>query len=98
MRSTAMLLLPNHPPIAVRTTDISAAGLGLVASANPPERLIVQLRLQIPQRPAGYKAVDVVGKVMNSVYSRRDDGFRIGLLFQNPSPQAMTVIVDYLNK
>ena len=98
MRSTALLLLPNRAQVAVRTTDISRVGIGLAASANPPEGLVVQLRVQVPQRPAGYKDIDVQAKVVHSVFSRREGDFRVGLLFLNPSSQALSVIVDYLNK
>lgn len=98
MRSSALLVLPNRVPLAVRTFDISTVGIGLVAATNPPERLGVQLRVQVPQRPLGYKEIDVQARVVHSVYSRREDGFRIGLVFLKPSSQALSVIVDYLNK
>ncbi len=98
MRSTALLVLPSRVPVSVRTTDITTVGIGIAAAANPPERLVVQLRVQVPQRPLGYKEIEVQAQVVHSVHSRREDGFRIGLVFIKPSSQALSVIMDYLNK
>jgi PilZ domain len=98
MRSTAQVLVPGAQPVAVRTTDLSPNGLGIVAPVNPPQGLEILLKVAIPKRPAGHHVIEVRARVMHSVFSRRDDGFRIGLALVAPSLEASKVIVDFLNR
>jgi PilZ domain len=97
LRATALLLLSGQPALEVRTSDISLGGLGIVAGANPPPNLICRLSVPLPLTIGGARRIDVVGKVAHSVFSSRDGGFKIGLVFQNPSADALSAITDYLH-
>lgn len=97
LQTTAQVSIPGHPPFEVRTTDVSLGGLGIVAGANPPSKLIVKVRLQLPQLRTG-KAVSVEfeGRVVHSVLSRRYGGFSIGLAFVEPDPTVLKAVAGYI--
>ena len=97
LRATAVLLLPGQPALEVRTSDISLGGLGIVAGANPPPNLICRLSVPLPLTYGGARRIEVVAKVAHSVFSSRDGGFKVGLVFQNPSADALSAITDYLH-
>lgn len=99
LRTQVELLLPGQPPLAMRTTDISISGIGLVASANPPRGLVVGIRLQLP-RAVGVltppPVFELQAVVRHSVYSGRESAFRIGLMFVKPSDQLLVAIGNYI--
>lgn len=97
-RSTAYILLANREPIPVRTVDISPSGLGIVASANPPPQTFCVMRISIPRRSTGLaQTFNVQTRVVHSVLSREHDGFKIGLVFIEPSDVVVTAIRDFLS-
>lgn len=96
LRSTAYLLLSGHSPIEVRTFDIGIGGIGIVAPANPPANLSCTIRVTIPVKPQGSTSFEVQAKVVNSVLSGSEDGFRVGLQFINLSSTAESAILRLL--
>lgn len=98
LRTTVELLLPGRAPVAVRTTDISIGGIGLVVSANPPVGLEMDLRIPLPQPGGAVKTVSAHGRVQHSVFSRREEAFCVGLVFLRPSDSLLVAIGDYLGK
>jgi c-di-GMP-binding flagellar brake protein YcgR len=96
MRSPVEVLLPGRAALAMRATDISVGGIGLVAAANAPLGLEVQLRIPLPFGASGTQHFEVRARVQHSVFSSRDDGFRIGMVFLRPSDRLVVAIGDFL--
>ncbi len=99
LRTQVELLLPGRPPLAMRTTDISLSGIGLLASANPPMGLRVGLRLRLPnpRSPSGPPTVfELQAVVRHSVFSNSEGAYRIGMQFQQPSDKLLVAIGNYI--
>ncbi|WP_374661534.1 PilZ domain-containing protein [Inhella sp.] len=99
LRTQVELLLPDRPAMAMRTTDISVTGIGLVASANPPLGLRVGLRIPLPNPGtalAPSTVFEVQALVRHSVYSVRENGFRIGMVFVQPTDKLIVAIGNYI--
>jgi hypothetical protein len=97
LQTKAQLILPGHRPFEIRTTDISMGGLGLVAMANPPLNLVVRVQFSLPMPGAKLLPMDVMGRVVHSVLSRRHGGFSIGLALNAPSYETLKAISAYMN-
>lgn len=98
-RTQVELLLPGRPPLAMRTTDISISGIGLLASANPPMGLRVGLRLALPNAlsaSAPPTVFELQAVVRHSVFSSRDNAYRIGMQFLQPSDKLLVAIGNLL--
>ena len=66
------------------------------ASASAPIGLELTLRIALPLGRAGTQAFEVRARVQHSVFSSRDDGFRIGMVFLKPSDRLVVAIGDFL--
>jgi hypothetical protein len=97
LQTTALLILPGQRPFEIRTTDISLGGLGLVAMANPPLNLVARVQLSLPMPGSKRVPIDVMGRVVHSVLSRRHGGFSIGLALIAPSYETLKAISAYMN-
>jgi c-di-GMP-binding flagellar brake protein YcgR len=96
LRIQVELAMAGRPAVALRTTDISVGGIGLVAAANPPAGLVAELRLPLPQRGGGLQVFSVKVRVQHSVFSARENGFRIGMAFVQPSDALVVAVGEYL--
>ncbi len=96
LRVKADVILAAGQSYEVRTIDISAEGVGIVASANPRLGTPFDLRFSIPLKPTGSAAVAARAKVIHSVLSRDEAGFKIGLKFVSPDAQLTAAIRQFL--
>lgn len=99
LRTQVELLLPGRPLLLMRSTDISVSGIGLVANANPPMGLRVGLRIPLPNSASAAAAVtvyEVQALVRHSVFSIRENGFRIGMVFVQPTDKLIVAIGNYI--
>lgn len=90
------MLLPGAGPIDIRTVDISAGGMGIIASVNPQAGVTCLLRLALPLKPHGSTVIDVQAKITNSVFGNSENGFKVGLQFTNLSESATSAIDKFL--
>ncbi|MCX9157363.1 PilZ domain-containing protein [Niveibacterium sp. 24ML] len=97
LRTTSYLRLPGSRPTAVRSVDISLGGMSIIATANPPSKTSCVLRVGLPAGAQGIKLVEVEAKVLHSVFSGREDGFKVGLSFVNLGAEARQAISSYLS-
>jgi c-di-GMP-binding flagellar brake protein YcgR len=91
-RTSAHIELPGGQYVEVRTVDISTAGIAFIASANPRTGTSFKLSFAVPEKPKGQILCEVRVKVVNSVFSSREGGFRIGVMFTNLAPAVATAI------
>jgi c-di-GMP-binding flagellar brake protein YcgR len=96
LRTSAHIELPGGQYVEVRTVDISSTGIAFIASANPRNGTSFSLSFAVPEKPKGQILCEVRVKVVNSVYSAREGGFRIGVLFTNLDPVAATAIKEFV--
>ena len=99
LRIQVQLLLPGRPPLVMRTTDISVSGVGLLSATAPPDGLRVVLRIPMPNRRAPTTpptVFDVQAQVRHSVFSSREDAYRVGMQFLQPSDPLLVAIGTYI--
>ena len=97
LRIEAHLLPPQQPPFRVRLIDISHGGLRMACSVNPPLMSVSVVRMALPRPDRGAAPLIEVGvQVINSIYSRTEDGFRVGLKFLEMPAAAKGIISAFL--
>ena len=79
----------------VRTVDVSAGGIAIVATFNPPVGCLCTVRFSLPGRTGPF-TVETSGRVVRSVFSSSDDGFRVGLFFDPLSDEAARTLQRYV--
>lgn len=97
LRTTSYLRLPGARPVAVRSVDIGIGGISVIAAANPPAKTSCVIRVGLPAGALGIKLVEVQASVLHSVFSGREDGFKVGLNFVSLSAEARQAISSYLS-
>ena len=95
-RGAAYLLFAGREPIEVRTLDLSAGGLSIVAPANPAINTVVMIRINIPRPTTGADGFEVRVRVAHTMFSQAEDGFKIGLEFVNLTVPLATAILQFL--
>ena len=97
LRIAARVLLPNDQAFEVRTLDIGAGGMGIVASANPKAGTVFAIQFVLPGKAGGGASpLQVKVKVANSVLGIDQSGFKIGLQFLGMDPASERIIRQYL--
>lgn len=97
LRVQAHLLPPEQPPFAVRLIDISEGGLRIACSVNPPLMSVSIIRTALPSADRlSFSTLEVRVQVMNSIYARTEDGFRVGLQFLTLSSANQALIAEFL--
>jgi c-di-GMP-binding flagellar brake protein YcgR len=96
LRTKALVILGNAQPFEVRTLDLSATGMSIVASANPKPGTVLNIRLSIPVRTGGNTPFEAKARVVHSVFSSAESGFKIGLSFTELSAVAASAILKFL--
>ena len=93
----AKLLLASKRIMDLRIVNISAGGLGVIAPENLAVGTNCQLRFDLPQVPTGQVTMYLSAMVMNSVFSSREDGFKLGLRFVNPTEDSASRIERFVH-
>ncbi len=94
--STAHLLFPGRSPLTVRTLDINASGMSVVAALNLPTHLAGTIRFNLPvSTPAGSR-IELQVKTAQCILSHHDGGFRIGLCFAAPAAEVVSLIRKFV--
>ncbi len=81
LRTTAEISLGDTQSFTVRTLEISATGMGIVASANPKPGTVLRISFAIPAAGGAQVLFDSKACVVQSVFSTTESGFRVGLSF-----------------
>ncbi|MDG0856928.1 PilZ domain-containing protein [Roseateles puraquae] len=96
LRTRATLLLGQTQAFEVRTLDLASGGMGIVAQANPRPGTVMVIRFQLPIKPMGYVPIEARARVVHSVYSASEQGFKIGLAFIEIRPDAAAAVLRYV--
>lgn len=93
---TANVMLPERRLVAVRTVDIGADSVKIVAPENLPERLDCLVRVAIPAGPERSHTVIAHARTRPSVFDGRHGGFLMELCFTQIPPESVQAIKRYL--
>ena len=81
LRTTAVVILNESQTFEVRTVDVSINGMAIVAPANPKPGVVFYIRFKVPLKNKGYENFESKARVVHSIYSSSESGFKIGLNF-----------------
>ena len=96
LRTRATVILGQTQAFEVRTLDVSAGGMAIVAQANPPPGVVLGIRFMFPLKPSGYAPFEARARVVHSVFSSAESGFKVGLSFIDLPSDAAATIAKYL--
>ncbi len=97
LRTTAQLMVPGSPPFSVRTIDISAGGLAIVTTVQPPKGLHCTVLLSLPQTGREPVAMALRVIVAHSIFSSGEEGVKIGLSFNALAPEAVAMVQRFVD-
>lgn len=96
LRTRATVILGQTQAFEVRTLDLSMGGMAIVAQANPKPGMELVIRFMVPLKPVGYTAFEARARVVHSVFSSSESGFKVGLSFIGLSAAASSAVHGYL--
>lgn len=92
IRTRGHLLFNGRSPILVRTLDISIGGLCVVSEITLPIKIQGSIELSMPMGNGRFALQQINVLVIHSIFSNKEDGFRVGLMFINLAPNLQKVI------
>lgn len=95
LRVAATVTLSNAQTFQVRTLDIGLGGMAIVASANPKPGVTFNIRLSVPLGHEA-EAFEAKVRVVHSIFSSAESGFKIGLKFVQASQESIAVTTKYI--
>ncbi len=96
LRGKALISIHNHGPILVKTIDISEGGIAVVAERNPKPETACVIQVEIPLHDGKKYGIHSKAVVMHSIYSRQENGFKIGLKFLDLSDEKKHLIQNFI--
>ena len=96
LHAPAKLMLTGKRIVDVRTVNLSAGGVALIAPENLPIGTACEIRLELPTKEAGKFTLYLGVLVMNTVFSSREDGFKTGLKFTHPNAEQLARIAAFV--
>lgn len=92
LRTWADIVLAANRTLRARTVEFTSKGLAIVASSNLPAKTPLEVNCVIPMRNGKFASFNAKGHVTHSIYSSQDNGFRIGIAFDEvPRNSAVTL-------
>lgn len=97
LRSTAQLIVAGSPPFQVRTLDISAGGMAILTTVQPPRGLNCTVLLSLPQAGREPVPVELPVTVAHSIFARGEEGVKVGLSFNGLTPDKVAMIQKFVD-
>lgn len=97
LRTTAQLIVAGSPPFAVRTVDISAGGMAIVTTVQPPRGLNCTVLLSLPQTGREPVPLALPVTVAHSIFSSGEEGVKVGLSFNALPPEAAALVQRFVD-
>lgn len=92
IRTRGHLLFNGNSPVPVRTLDISVGGLCVVSEITLPVKVQGVIQLSMPMGKGKFELQNINIQVMHSIFSSKEDGFRVGLMFIKLAPNLLKII------
>lgn len=80
-RASGMLMLAGTRPFPIKVIDISAEGLGVVCEQSIPNRTRCAVRITVENYPSEPLVFDAIAETRHPIFSQKEEGWKIGLLF-----------------
>lgn len=90
-----MVLTPTQS-FPVRTVDISAGGMGIIAAANAPQGAKFTIKILLPTRAGGKQVIEVRAQVQHSIFAADEQGYKVGLIFVDPDRATTSAILEFV--
>lgn len=91
----ATVCLSGRTPLGVRTLDIGLDGLCIATAVGVESNLKCNVEFALPLGKGGRVALALQARVVYNVLSQ--DGFKVGLHFMTPAPDALAALGRYLH-
>jgi len=98
LRGPSQLQFGSQPFMNTRTMDVSISGLGLVAPVNPPARTTCTVKFVVPIDVDRNVTITASAIVTHSIFTRAEDGFKVGLMFTGMSAETIAVLQRYVKR
>lgn len=98
IRGPVTLVFNGQLRVEVRADDISVTGLGVIVDRDLKTQLTCEIQLQLPGRGNLFKQYQVMGKTVSSTLSTSRGGFRIGLVFIQPTSEFRQAVEVYIKR
>lgn len=97
LRTTAQLIVAGSPAFPVRTVDISAGGMAILTTVQPPRGLNCTVLLSLPQTGREPVAIELPVTVAHSIFSSGEEGVKVGLSFNALPPDAAALVQRFVD-
>ncbi len=91
------LLVADKRIIDIRIVDISLGGMAVIAPFNPPHASLCVVRFALRNSSETNTTLLIRSAVTHSIFSSREDGFKVGLVFRSLSDDAQSVLRQFLD-
>lgn len=98
IRGAVTLVFNGQHRVEVRADDISVTGLGVIIDRDLKPQVTCEIQLQLPGRGNLFKQYQVMGKTVSSTLSTSRGGFRIGLVFVQPTSEFRQAVDAYIKR
>jgi c-di-GMP-binding flagellar brake protein YcgR len=98
LRGRVILSVNPKARMEARAEDISATGMGIVTDRDVRLKLECTADFHLQGRDGQFYPQSVRVRIMNATLSRERGGFRVGLLFLNPTPDLKVAIESYIQR
>ncbi len=95
-RSVAVVVVSGTKQIEVRTVNLGAGGMGIIASANPKPGTTFTIAFSLQTGPKTTQRFATQVQVTHAVLARDHDGFKVGLRFVSVGSELAAAIAQYL--
>jgi len=96
LRVQAQLHIAGHPPMAVRTMDVSEGGISVLCAVNLPVRTECTIHVQLPIPPNGRRLLQLRAVVQYGILSSSGGGFQLGMATIHTDAPARDAIRIYI--
>jgi len=96
LRGPSQIQFGNQPFMNTRTMDVSISGLGIVAPVNPPARTTCTVKFMVPITSDRHVTITASAVVTHSIFTRAEDGFKVGLMFTGMAAETTAVLQRYV--
>ena len=97
MIRTRVTITQGENQFTAQSFDLSSGGIGLILPINPPYGLMLSLRFVVPKKPRGTALVEAAGKVVHSIFSADEGGFKVGVNFTSLNDASKAALIGFLS-
>lgn len=98
LRTHAMVLLPGQPGRLGRTIDVSETGVCVALADYLPQGTECLVGFELPDKHGSRRRVQSKAKVVHSVLSGQNEGFKIGMRLVTPADELVLALQSFVRE